>query len=54
MNPFVVQTLALQSTYVAGGVITFLAVLVFLGLSSGVSDGLMGDRFGKYLVTLQV
>eukprot|EP00291_Cryptomonas_curvata_P020413 CAMPEP_0172177406 /NCGR_PEP_ID=MMETSP1050-20130122/15418_1 /TAXON_ID=233186 /ORGANISM="Cryptomonas curvata, Strain CCAP979/52" /LENGTH=338 /DNA_ID=CAMNT_0012849921 /DNA_START=202 /DNA_END=1216 /DNA_ORIENTATION=- len=52
-NPFVVQTVALQSTYIAGGVLTFLSVLCFLGLSSGVTEGLMGDRFGKYLVTLQ-
>jgi hypothetical protein len=49
-----VQTVALQSTYIAGGVLTFLSVLCFLGLSSGVTEGLMGDRFGKYLVTLQV
>mmetsp|Transcript_41568 Transcript_41568/g.111472 ORF Transcript_41568/g.111472 Transcript_41568/m.111472 type:complete len:90 (+) Transcript_41568:1153-1422(+) len=52
-NPFVVTTIGLQSVYIAGGVFTFISVLAFLGISSDATHAVLGDRFGKYLVTLQ-
>lgn len=52
-NPFVYQLSVVYSTYVVGGVMTFLSVLMFLGLVTGFTETMMGDRFGKYLVSMQ-
>jgi len=43
-----------DSVYVAGGVMSFIASLMYLGLCSGFTETMMNDRMGKYLVTLQV
>lgn len=52
-NPFISQLLLLDSVYVAGGVLTFLSTIMYLGLSSGFTESMMSEKFGKYLVTLQ-
>jgi hypothetical protein len=52
-HPFVAMILFFDSVYVAGGVLSFLATLIYLGLSSGFTETMMNDRMGKYLVTLQ-
>jgi len=52
-NPFVSMVLFFDSVYVAGGVLSFLASLMYLGLSSGFTETMMNDRMGKYLITLQ-
>lgn len=52
-HPFVTMILFFDSVYVAGGVLSFLASLMYLGLSSGFTETMMNDRMGKYLVTLQ-
>mmetsp|Transcript_66954 Transcript_66954/g.100961 ORF Transcript_66954/g.100961 Transcript_66954/m.100961 type:complete len:402 (+) Transcript_66954:112-1317(+) len=49
-NPFVVTLLGIDSTYIAGGVLNVLATLMFLGLVSGFTEKMIGERFGKYLV----
>eukprot|EP00287_Rhodomonas_sp_CCMP768_P015551 CAMPEP_0196758054 /NCGR_PEP_ID=MMETSP1091-20130531/103983_1 /TAXON_ID=302021 /ORGANISM="Rhodomonas sp., Strain CCMP768" /LENGTH=374 /DNA_ID=CAMNT_0042106857 /DNA_START=203 /DNA_END=1328 /DNA_ORIENTATION=+ len=49
-NPFVWQLLQLDSTYIAGGVFSVLATILFLGLVSGFTEKMVGERFGKYLV----
>eukprot|EP00285_Hemiselmis_virescens_P007082 CAMPEP_0173392776 /NCGR_PEP_ID=MMETSP1356-20130122/21150_1 /TAXON_ID=77927 ORGANISM="Hemiselmis virescens, Strain PCC157" /NCGR_SAMPLE_ID=MMETSP1356 /ASSEMBLY_ACC=CAM_ASM_000847 /LENGTH=426 /DNA_ID=CAMNT_0014350679 /DNA_START=231 /DNA_END=1511 /DNA_ORIENTATION=+ len=51
-NPFVYELSLVYSTYVVGGVMTFLSVVMFLGLVTGFTETMMGDRFGKYLVSL--
>mmetsp|Transcript_52568 Transcript_52568/g.137904 ORF Transcript_52568/g.137904 Transcript_52568/m.137904 type:complete len:363 (+) Transcript_52568:224-1312(+) len=51
-NPFVVRTLWVQTIYIAGGVLTFLAVVTFLGLS-GMAEAFSSRRFEKYLGALQ-
>mmetsp|Transcript_49334 Transcript_49334/g.120339 ORF Transcript_49334/g.120339 Transcript_49334/m.120339 type:complete len:413 (+) Transcript_49334:152-1390(+) len=52
-NPFVYLLSMVYSTYIVGGVMTFVSVLMFLGLLTGFTETMMGDRFGKYLVSLQ-
>lgn len=52
-NPFVYLLSLIYSTYIVGGVMTFISVLMFLGLITGFTETMMGDRFGKYLVSLQ-
>mmetsp|Transcript_42883 Transcript_42883/g.67260 ORF Transcript_42883/g.67260 Transcript_42883/m.67260 type:complete len:277 (+) Transcript_42883:492-1322(+) len=52
-NPFVSHLLWIDSCYVGGGVLTFIATLMYLGLISGFTETMMSERFGKYLVTLQ-
>mmetsp|Transcript_53898 Transcript_53898/g.108142 ORF Transcript_53898/g.108142 Transcript_53898/m.108142 type:complete len:396 (+) Transcript_53898:33-1220(+) len=49
-NPFVWQLLQFDSTYIAGGVFSVLATIMFLGLVSGFTEKMVGERFGKYLV----
>jgi len=49
-NPFVWQLLQFDSTYIAGGVFSVLATILFLGLVSGFTEKMVGERFGKYLV----
>jgi hypothetical protein len=51
-NPYVGWLLLVNSTYIGGGVLTFIAALLYLGLSSGFSETMMTERMGKYLVTL--
>jgi len=52
-HPFVAMILFFDSVYVAGGVMSFIASLMYLGLCSGFTETMMNDRMGKYLVTLQ-
>jgi len=52
-HPFVSMILYFDSVYVAGGVMSFIASLMYLGLCSGFTETMMNDRMGKYLVTLQ-
>lgn len=52
-HPFVDRILFFDAVYVAGGVLSFIASLLFMGLSSGFTETMMNDRMGKYLVTLQ-
>ncbi|KAJ1486335.1 hypothetical protein T484DRAFT_1943576 [Baffinella frigidus] len=51
-NPYIAWLLLVNSTYIAGGVITVIATLLYLGLGSGFTETMMTDRMGKYLVTL--
>mmetsp|Transcript_23971 Transcript_23971/g.48364 ORF Transcript_23971/g.48364 Transcript_23971/m.48364 type:complete len:404 (+) Transcript_23971:136-1347(+) len=51
-NPFVVILLSIDSTYIAGGVFSILASLIFLGLVTGFSEKMMTDRMGKWLVSV--
>ena len=52
-HPFVSMILFFDSVYVAGGVLSMLASLIYLGLASSFTETMMNDRMGRYLVTLQ-
>jgi hypothetical protein len=52
-HPFVGMVLFFNSCYVAGGVLSFMASLIYTGLSSGFPETMMNERMGQYLITLQ-
>jgi hypothetical protein len=44
----------MDSIYVIGGCLTFVASVLYISLSSTFGEKMMNDRMGKYLLTLQV
>ena len=51
-NPFVFLLSLTYSSYIVGGVMTFVSVILFLGIITGFTAEMMGEKFGKYLVQL--